>query len=86
MPRVTVTAQPGSTGNTATSAQVQAVADQVTALAAQVTKLQGSVTTLQGSVATLAGDVKTMGDQGTAAVNALTVEIKHLSDLVNALP
>jgi hypothetical protein len=71
MPRVTLTAQPGSTGNAATSAQVQAVADQVTALAEQVT--------------ILATDVKTLGDQGTAALNALTTEVKHLSDLIHAL-
>jgi len=54
-----------ATGNTATSAQVQAIANQITALAAQVTAL--------------AAEVQKLGDQGTAAVNNLAAEVDQLT-------
>lgn len=56
---------PPASGNTATSAQVQAVANQITAL--------------QASVNALATQVQTLGQQGNAAIAKLTDAINNLA-------
>ncbi len=77
-------------GNAATAQQVQAVANQITVLTAQLAAFQTaqmvanqtaltSEAALQASIDSLATEVELLGDQGTAAVNQLSV-------LVAALP